>query len=443
MKKFYDDNVLLTNETSKHIYEAIKNLPIVDYHCHLDPEAIATNPLVEDIGKLWMGGDHYKWRAMRLNGVEEKYITGDASYKEKFIKYASIMPNLIGNPLYYWSHLELKEIFGINEPLNESSALSIYENANKIAKDMHIRDLFKRFNVKYVCTTDDPTSDLKYHGTYDGVKILPTFRPDKLFRLSEEYLNDLAKSANKEINDLDDLLSVINSRLDFFVSKGAVISDQSFEYFPSVYPTIEEARALFIKRDTWKDSDYEAFLGFMLTYLAKEYKKRDMTMQIHFDVTRNVNSDEFKACGPDTGFDIISNPIDIKNVIKFLNNIKDEERPNIILYTLNDENLKALACLTGAFRNVSIGPAWWFNDTVLGIKHNLNVIAEYSFLGNNMGMLTDSRSFASYVRFDLFRRVLASYIGELVENGEYDENSAIELATNISYKNANKLVKGE
>ena len=252
------------------------------------------------------------------------------------------------------------------------------------------------------------------------------------------------KSVNSEFyNDLDDLLSVINSRLDFFVSKGAVISDQSFEYFPSVYPTIEEARALFIKRDTWKDADYEAFLGFMLTYLAKEYKKHDMTMQIHFDVTRNVNSDEFKVCGPDTGFDIISNPIDIKNVIKFLNNIKDEERPNIILYTLNDENLKALACLTGAFRNVSIGPAWWFNDTVLGIKHNLSVIAEYSFLGNNMGMLTDSRSFASYVRFDLFRRVLASYIGELVENGEYDENSAIELATNISYKNANKLVKGE
>lgn len=443
MKHFFGDDLLLNNPSSQMIYNHIKTLPIVDYHCHLDPEIIYKNPYINDIGELWMAGDHYKWRAMRLNGIDEKYITGDASYKEKFLKYASIMPSLAGNPLYYWSHLELKNIFDINVPLNKDTAELIYEKANKKAKTLRIRDLFKLFKVEYVTTTDDPTSELIYHGKYENTYVIPTFRADPILNINDEYIAKLSKVSNVEINSLDDLLIAINNRLDFFVNKGCVIADQSFEFFPSIYPSIEEARNIFNRRNNWNDLDKESFLGFILVYLAKEYKKRDMTMQLHFAVTRNVNKLAFKKCGVDSGFDITSTQANIKNVIMFLNQFLEGEQPDTILYSLNDSNLTEIACLTGAFKNLRIGAAWWFNDTVLGIKRNLQTIAEYSSLGNNLGMLTDSRSFASYVRFDLFRRILASYIGELVENGEYDISAALTLAQNISYGNAKKMISKE
>ena len=353
------------------------------------------------------------------------------------------MPFLAGNPLYYWSHLELKNIFDINMPLNKDTAELIYEKANKKAKELRIRDLFKLFKVEYVTTTDDPTSELIYHGKYENTYVIPTFRADPILNINDEYIAKLSKVSNVKINSLDDLLIAINNRLDFFVNKGCVIADQSFEFFPSIYPSIEEARNIFNRRNNWNDLDKESFLGFILVYLAKEYKKRNMTMQLHFAVTRNVNKLAFKKCGVDSGFDITSTQANIKNIIMFLNQFLEGEQPDTILYSLNDSNLTEIACLTGAFKNLRIGAAWWFNDTVLGIKRNLQTIAEYSSLGNNLGMLTDSRSFASYVRFDLFRRILASYIGELVENGEYDISAALTLAQNISYGNAKKMISKE
>lgn len=396
MKQFFDDNLLLNSKSAVDIYTAVKDLPIIDYHCHLDQNKIADNAKFNDIGEMWLSGDHYKWRAMRLCGVDEYYITGKASYKEKFIKYAEIMPKLIGNPLYYWTHLELKQIFDINIPLNKDSAEEIYNTANKKLKDITVQSLLEKFKVEYIATTDDPSDTLDKHGKYGNTIVSPTFRPDRITKLDKEYLS---------------------SRLDYFASKGCMIADHGFDGFPN------------------NDEKEKIFL-----FLAKEYKKRNMIMQLHFSVTRNVNTELFNAVGVDSGLDVMSSSASPESVINFLNKLPDNERPTIILYPLNPSELKSLATLSGAFRNVYIGAAWWFNDTVEGIKHNLSVISEYAVLGTNLGMLTDSRSFSSYSRFDFFRRILSDYIGEKVDKGEYDINSAIGLAKDICYNNIKELL---
>lgn len=397
MKKFFDDNLLLNSKSAADIYSAVKDLPIIDYHCHLDQNKIASNSTFIDIGEMWLSGDHYKWRAMRLCGVDEFFITGKADYKEKFVKYAEIMPKLIGNPLYYWTHLELKQIFGINIPLNKDSAEKIYDEANTKLKDITVQKLLNKFRVEYIATTDDPADTLENHGKYGNTTVSPTFRPDRITTLDKEYLT---------------------SRLDYFASKGCRIADHGFDRFPS------------------GDEKEKIFL-----FLAKEYKKRNMIMQLHFSVTRNVNTELHKTVGADSGLDVMSSSASPESVINFLNKLPDGERPIIILYPLNPSELKSLATLSGAFRNVYIGAAWWFNDTVEGIKHNLSIISEYAVLGTNLGMLTDSRSFSSYSRFDFFRRILCDFIGEKVDKGEYDINSAISLATNICYNNIKELLQ--
>lgn len=384
---------------------------------------------------MWLGGDHYKWRAMRLCGVDEYYITGKASYRDKFVKYAEIVPLLVGNPLYYWTHLELRQIFGIEEPLDAASAARIYDEANAKLKDMRAGDLLKRYKVEYVATTDDPVSELCHHGKHGNTLVVPTFRPDRLYSLDDEYICALGKSAGVEIKELDDLLVAIEKRLDFFVSRGCRISDHGFEKFPSRYADKEEAAKIFSQRRTITADQKNAFFGFLLTRLAREYYKRDMIMQIHFAVVRNNNTEMFGKCGVDSGFDLIGEPQSVKDVIKFFDRIPDSERPQTVLYTLNDDNLASLAAVTGAFRNVRMGAAWWFNDTVEGIKKNLRTVAEYSVLGTNLGMLTDSRSFSSYAHFDFFRRILADYLGNLAERGEYPLDAATETAKNICYYN--------
>lgn len=437
---FFEKNLLLYNEAGKALYEKVKGLPIIDYHCHLDQKKISENSTFSDIGELWLSGDHYKWRAMRLNGVDEYYITGGASYREKFIKYAEIMPNLIGNALYYWTHLELVQIFGINEPLNLESAERIYDTANEKLKDMSVRSLLEGFGVEFIATTDDPADSLSDHRTYGGINVTPTFRPDKLFLFEESYIEKLGKAADIEINSLDTLLAALEKRLDFFVSKGCRMADHGMDRFPECYADYAAARELFEIRDSLTDEERESLRGFILVWLSKEYAKRDITVQLHFAVTRNVNPKMFDVCGADSGFDVIGEMPSVQNIIGFLSRIDDDERPNTVLYTLNDANLASVACITGAFRKVRMGAAWWFNDTVEGIRRNLKVISEYSSLGNNLGMLTDSRSFSSYCRFDFFRRILCDYVGNLVEKGEYDGNSAEQLVKNICYYNAKRMV---
>ena len=419
---FFDENLLLYNEAGKKLYQKVKKLPIIDYHCHLEQYKIASDHRFEDIGELWLSADHYKWRAMRINGVDEYYVTGEASYRDKFMKYAEIVPNLIGNPLYYWTHLELKQVFGIDIPLNKETAEKIYELANDKLKNISVRSMLKDFNVEFIGTTDDPVDNLEYHKKYDGINVTPTFRPDKLFDFQADYIEQLGRVSDVEIKCLADLLNALARRLDYFVEKGCRMADHGMDAFPTHYASEDIAAELFDRRKNLTMDEKESLKGYLLVWLSKEYAKRNITVQLHFAVTRNVNQWGYKLCGADSGFDVISELPSVHNVVDFLSQIKDDERPNTILYTLNDSNLASIACISGAFRKVRMGAAWWFNDTVEGIRKNLKTISEYSSLGNNLGMLTDSRSFSSYCRFDFFRRILCDYVGDLVEKGDYPTN---------------------
>lgn len=417
------------------IYEEIKDLPIIDYHCHLDAEKITADEKLPELGELWLSGDHYKWRAMRLCGVEETYITGEASYEEKFLKYAEILPKLAGNPLYEWTHLELEQIFGIGERLNAESASRIYAKANEKLKGLRVSSLLEKYKVEYIATTDDPTDSLKSHGRIGRTQVAPTFRPDRVYEPEEEYLTALGQASGIEISSLGSLLEALERRLDYFVSKGCRIADHGFEKFPNEYASRSEAEKLFERRNSWTEEEKDAFFGYLLLWLTREYKKRGVMMQLHFSVTRNVNAELYKRCGRDAGFDVIGEAQSGRGLIQYLNGIKESERPEIVLYALNAGNLSQLASIAGAFGRVRLGAAWWFNDTSEGIRKNLQTIAEYACLGTHLGMLTDSRSFSSYVRFDFFRRILSEYLGELAERGEYDVESAKALAKDVAYYN--------
>lgn len=423
-------NLFLSSDSAKAIYEQVKDLPIIDYHCHLDQNKIRSDAHFSGIGELWLAGDHYKWRAMRLCGVDEKFITGNASWHEKFLAYAKIVPQLAGNPLYYWTHMELSQVFGIGDPLNEESAERIYAQANEKLKAISVRTLLKQYKVEFVATTDDPADDLAAHGTYEETIVAPTFRPDKLLSLNKTYLDQLGKIVGYPLKTLADILRAAEERLQYFVAHGCRISDHGFLKFPARYVSRGEAERLFSE-----GKGGEEVFGYLLTSLARLYKKYNVIMQMHFAVTRNVNPEMYKVCGVDAGFDVIASASPIENVIAFFQQLSDEERPETVLYTLNDSELPALAAITGAFRHVKLGAAWWFNDTVQGIRRNLSTIAEYSVFGTNFGMLTDSRSFSSYARFDFFRRILSEYLGTLAEHGEYDMQAAKTIAKNICYYN--------
>ena len=399
MKEFFGEDYLLANESAKKIYSAIKDLPIIDYHCHLDDKAIKDDKVFSDIGELWLSGDHYKWRVMRLCGVSEEYITGNKPFGEKFYKFAGIMPMLCGNPVYAWAHMELKRIFGITKPLNSDTAEEIRNEANEKLKTLSVRKLLKKFNVEYIATTDDPYSMLENHGDIDGVKVRTTFRADARFKEGVPKA-DLEK------------------RLDYFVSKGCKIADYGFDFV------------------TENDEN--------LAWLIEKCYERKMILQLHFGTFRNVNSAMLKTCGKDSGFDIMRGAIDVDALVNIFNreNGKLGGLPSIIVYPLNDYDLRAVATLTGAFPTVKVGAAWWFNDTLNGIERQLETVSEYSVLGTQFGMLTDSRSFSSYVRFDYYRRILSSFIGKKVENGDYDVDFAEILAKNIAYYNIKEALNG-
>lgn len=435
MKAFMGKELLLRSSEAKALYKTVKDLPVIDYHCHLDCEKIAKDASFSDIGELWLAGDHYKWRAMRLCGVDETYITGDATFKEKFMKYAEILPKMAGNALYVWSHMELSMIFGINEPLCAESAERIYEKANDVLKGLTVSDLLARFNVAYIATTDDPTDSLSMHGKHGSTEVCPTFRPDKLYAFDDAYLQKLAEVAGGSVETLDGLLACIENRLDFFVSKGCRISDHGFEKFPKAYASEDEARALYARKSSLTAEEKDRLVGFLLLFLTKAYSRRGILMQIHFSVIRNNNPRMFEKVGVDAGFDLIAQPQSVDDLVRFFAQVDDSERPQTVLYTLSDSNLAALTAVTGAFRGVRMGAAWWFNDTVCGIRRNLQTIAEYAAIGTHFGMLTDSRSFSSYVRFDFFRRILCDYLGELVQGGEYDMAAARDAAYAICYGN--------
>ncbi len=435
MNAFFDDNLLLNNACGKELYKSVRALSIIDYHSHLDQYAIAENRKTDNIGELWLARDHYKWRVMRMCGVDENLITGDADWRDKFRAYAATLPMLAGNPLYYWTHLELKIVFGINESLSADNADEIYDKANAVLSGMTVGALLEKFGVEYIATTDDPTSDLSAHGRHGSVLVAPTFRADNVLKCEDSYVSRLAEAAGCKTDDLDDYLGAITNRLDYFVSHGCKIADQSFSDFPPRYADKKRAEFLFAHRRELSDSEKEELLGFLLVWLSKEYKKRGMLMQLHFAVTRNVNPEIYAEKGVDMGCDVPTDGVCEKSLIAFLSALGEAERPDIVLYSLNPNDVAMLAAISGAFRRVRMGAAWWFNDTVCGIRDNLSKIAEYACLGTNLGMLTDSRSFTSYARFDFFRRILCDYVGGMVERGEYSREAAETLVRNICYNN--------
>ena len=435
---FFDDNILLSSNEARRLYETVCDLPIVDYHSHLDPLSIAGNDPIPDLGELWLAHDHYKWRAMRLCGIDENFITGSSSYEDKFVKYASIMPALAGNPLYYFTHFELKQLFGITEALNEATAAKIYAECREKLRSVRVSDLLSKYRVALAATTDDPADDLRFHGVCGETALVPTFRPDRYFCPTDDDLDRLSGSSGVRIASLCDMLDALSRRLDFFVSKGCFMSDHGFEKFPDEYVSEARASELFSRRSSLTEREKGELFGFILCALMREYRKHNITVQLHFAVRRNVNPAMFEKCGADSGFDVIGDAPDVSAIERFLARFRDDERPDIVLYTLNDASLRALAALSGAFRGVRVGPAWWFNDTKLGIRRTLETVAEYAALGTNLGMLTDSRSFAGYSRFDFFRRVFCDYVGELVRRGEYEERGAKKLVYDVCFANAYK-----
>lgn len=441
MKQFFSDDVLLHSESAKTLYKQVKDLPIVDYHCHLDEKMIADDRKFSDIGSLWLESDHYKFRAMRLMGIDESFITGDASYKEKFTKFAQVMPSLCGNPLYYFSHMELSQIFGINEPLCLENSDAVYAKANEALKDLSVLKILDKFKVEYIATTDDPCSSLAHHAQYQNTKVRPTFRPDRFLKPTKDLISELEAASGKSITDLDSYVDALKARLDFFVSKGCAISDHGLDFLPLGDCTCEYASSLFARFDELEGKQADELSSYILYRLAKMYKDRSILMQIHFGTFRRVNSNMTKKLGADMGFDVMRSSCDIDRLATFFDTLNSKNAlPKTVLYSLNPEFTIAAATLSGAFPGVIIGAAWWFNDTLAGIKKNIETVCEYAALGSSLGMLTDSRSFASYVRFDFFRRILADFVGEKVENGEYCMAHAQKLMYDVCYGNIKKLL---
>ncbi len=441
MKEFFGSDVLLRSDAAKALYAGVKDLPIIDYHCHLSEREIAADRGFSDLGELWLGGDHYKWRAMRMCGVDEQYVTGNADFSEKYEKYAEIFPRLAGNPLYYWTQMELGLIFGIHEPLGPDTAADIRERANERLAHIKVSDLLEQFKVEYIATTDDPVSDLAAHGTYGNTVVAPTFRPDRIINLDEGAIAELAAVSGIATDTLDGLKAALTARLDYFVAHGCRISDHGMDWLPVSDRGDAASQDLYARRSELSAEEKWTLTSHLLHFLAGLYAERGMVMQLHFATYRNVNTAMFGQVGRDAGFDIMRGEVDTDRLVVFLDTLnKAGKLPKTVLYTLNPVCVPALCTLSGAFPNVRVGAAWWFNDSVEGIRRQLRLTAEYAVLGTNLGMLTDSRSFASYARFDFFRRILADVVGEWVQLGEYDMKHAEALMYDVCYGNVKEFL---
>lgn len=460
MKPFMDEKFLLNNETAIRLYEDYaKDMPIFDYHCHLNPKEIAENKKYRNITEVWLGGDHYKWRAMRSNGIEEKYITGDAPDKEKFLKWAETMANCIGNPLYHWTHLELKRYFGIDKLLSPDTAEEIWEECNRLLQqeEFTARGLIKRSNVKAIGTTDDPTDSLEYHiaiakdPTFD-VKILPAFRPDKSFNIDKpgfiEWMDKLGNVVGKEIKTFADVKEALKQRVDFFHEVGCRISDHALDPISYVEATEEEATAILqkaLKGETVSEEEVKKYKTQVMVFLGKQYAAHGWVMQLHMGTIRNNSSRMFKLLGADTGFDAIADYTIAESLSKFLNRLDEtDELPKTILYCLNPRDNEVLGTIIGCFQGGGIpgkmqfGSGWWFNDQKDGMIRQMVALANLGLLSRFVGMLTDSRSFLSYTRHEYFRRILCNLLGEWVESGEAPNDIKLlgSMVQNICFNNA-------
>lgn len=460
MKKFMDKDFLLSTDTARLLYHAYaEKAPVLDYHCHINPQEIAEDKRFENITRIWLGGDHYKWRQMRSNGVPEKYITGDATDREKFQKWAETLEKAIGNPLYHWSHLELKAYFGYEGDLNGDTAEEVWTLCNqKLAEsDMSARGIIQMSGVTLICTTDDPIDDLRWHrmiaeDSSISVKVLPAWRPDRAVSVEKpdfaDYMKLLGKAAETEIKSFEDWKAAIVKRMKFFDEMGCKASDHGLLYIPYAKADSPEVEKIFQKglRGEYLDTEEEMkFKTAAMLFLGAEYHKLGWVMQLHFGVTRNNNTRMFTLLGADTGFDGIYNRVSITELSAYLDALcKDENLPKTILYSLNPTDNAAIGTLLGCFQEagaagkIQQGSAWWFNDHKAGMTEQMTSLANLGLLGNFVGMLTDSRSFLSYTRHEYFRRILCELIGSWVENGEYpaEMERLGNMVTDISYNNA-------
>lgn len=455
-----DETFLLTTETAEKLYyQYAEKMPIVDYHCHVSPQEIYEDKHFENITGVWLSGDHYKWRLMRSNGVDEVYITGNASDREKFQKFAETLPRAIGNPMYHWCHLELKKYFGYDGILNGNTAEEIWNLTEKKLqeKEMGVRGLIEKSNVAFIGTTDDPLDSLEWHGKLREDKtiqttVAPSFRPDKALNIEKtgwcDYIKALTEVSGIEINCVEALKKALYMRMEYFKTYGCKSSDHGLDYMMYRTFTPDEIETVFqkgLKKDVLSVEEIEKFKTAMLLFCAEQYYRLGWVMQIHYNCLRNPNTAMLKALGPDMGFDCIGPNNGSYALAKFLDDMNGKGKlPRTILYSLDAGDNAFIDTLTGAFQSPEIpgkiqhGSAWWFNDHKQGMREQMISLANLGILGNFVGMLTDSRSFLSYTRHEYFRRILCGLLGEWVENGEYPNNmdDLEKIVEDICYNNA-------
>ena len=460
MKKFLDENFLLQNKTAQQLYhEFAKPQPIIDYHNHLPPDQIANDTRFENLTQVWLYGDHYKWRAMRTNGVNEKYCTGNATDYEKFANWAATVPYTMRNPLYHWTHLELQRYFGIDTILNADTAKAIYENASAKLQtaEYSVRNLLRKMNVKVLCTTDDPTDSLEHHQKIkaDGfeIKILPAYRPDKAMNVDDVaafngYVDKVQQVSDIAVSSYDDYLKALKKRHDYFATNGCAVSDHGLEQVYAEDYTGVEIRNIFDKIRGGAALSYLENLKFrsaMLVEFAKWDHEKGWVQQYHLGALRNNNARMLKQLGADTGWDSIGDFSQARALAKFLNKLDETDQlAKTILYNLNPADNELVATMIGNFNDGSVagkvqfGSAWWFLDQKDGMIKQINALSNMGLLSKFVGMLTDSRSFMSYPRHEYFRRILCNLFGEEMENGELPNDMAWtgKLVQDICFNNA-------
>jgi glucuronate isomerase len=461
MKRFMDDkDFLLDTPTAQELFhEVAEKMPIVDYHCHINPQEIFEDTRYDNITQVWLGGDHYKWRLMRSNGVDERFVTGDAPDREKFQKWAETLERAVGNPVFQWSHLELKRFFGYEGVLNSKTAQEVWDltSAKLADPSMSCRNLIRNSNVRLICTTDDPASDLSWHKriaadpTFD-VKVVPAMRPDAAMGIDKpgfaDYMATLGKAAGVTIVDFASFERALSRRLDFFAEMGCRASDHALDYVMDVPATDEEIEGIFQARLAGKavsTTDVLKYKTAFMKFVAGEYVRLDWAMQVHYGCKRDNNARMFARLGADTGYDCINNYAPSSQTADFLNDLQEAGNlPKTILYSLNPNDNEAIDTIMGCFQEgptagkIQHGSAWWFNDHKVGMTNQMTSLANEGLLGNFIGMLTDSRSFLSYPRHEYFRRVMCNVIGGFVEAGEYpcDRENLDAIVRGICYDNA-------
>ena len=462
-KPFINDDFMLTNDYARELYhESAKSMPIIDYHCHLVPKMIADNYQFRDLTELWLGEDHYKWRALRGNGVEEKFITGNGSSYEKFEKWAETVPYTMRNPLYHWTHLELARAFDIYDVLKPSTAKAIYDECTVKLQTEEYRGqaLMRKFNVDVVCTTDDPVDTLEYHKQIKenpfGTKVLPTWRPDKAMMIGnpemyKDYIRTLGMAAGMEITTYQDLLDALRKRIEYFHEAGCRISDHGMDTFPAADFEMSQIEKIFKNTLKGKNPTEEEMLKFrsaLMLDLCRMYHEKGWAQQFHIGPLRNNNTRMFNLTGPDTGFDAIHDLPCAAAGHKFLDRLaKEDKLAKTILYNLNPKDTEVLAAMAYTFNDstcpgkMQLGSGWWFLDQEDGMKKQMNALSSLGLLSRFVGMLTDSRSFVSYARHEYFRRILCNLLGEDIQNGKLPKSEMEfihQMVKDISYNNAER-----